>query len=153
MPDILQLDRRRGDPSSLLLLDLDHFKAVNDRHGHLVGDRVLRHVAEILREALRRQDSVIRYGGEEFILLLPGTGLEAARSVAEGLLENLGQRPLRLDDGDLVAIGATIGVAVSPTDGSTWQAVLACADERMYAGKRKGRGRVVAASTATAGPM
>lgn len=145
VPDILRLDQRRGDPSSLLLLDIDHFKALNDRHGHLVGDQALRHVAGLLQQSLRHHDCVIRYGGEEFLLLLPGAGAAAAQGVAQQVLASLAQRPLTLPDGSPMALGATIGVAVSPADGRTWPALLACADQRMYEGKRAGRGRVVGA--------
>lgn len=145
VPDILRLDQRRGDPSGLLLLDIDRFKALNDEHGHLVGDEALRHVAQLLQQTLRQHDCVIRYGGEEFLLLLPGAGAPAARALAEQVLAQLAGQPLPLPDGRTLTLGATIGVAVSPADGRTWQALLARADERMYAGKRSGRGRVVVA--------
>lgn len=145
VPDILRLDQRRGDPSGLLLLDIDRFKALNDQHGHLVGDEALRHVAKLLQQTLRQHDCVIRYGGEEFLLLLPGAGAPAARALAEQVLAQLAGQPLPLPDGRTLTLGATIGVAVSPADGRTWQALLARADERMYAGKRSGRGRVVVA--------
>ena len=145
VPDILRLDQRRGDPSGLLLLDIDHFKTLNDQHGHLVGDEALRHVAKLLQQTLRQHDCVIRYGGEEFLLLLPGAGASAARALAEQVLAQLAGQPLPLPDGRTLTLGATIGVAVSPADGRTWQALLARADERMYAGKRSGRGRVVVA--------
>jgi diguanylate cyclase (GGDEF)-like protein len=144
VPDILNLDARRGDPTSLLLLDIDHFKALNDQHGHLVGDHALRHVAVTLQQAVRHHDSVIRYGGEEFLLLLPGTARDGARAVANQVLERLARQPLELADGHPLTLSATIGVAVSGADGGNWQQLLARADERMYAGKRAGRGRAVA---------
>lgn len=143
VPDILRLDRQRGDHSALLLVDLDHFKALNDRHGHLAGDAALRHVASVLQQGVRHHDSVIRYGGEEFLVVLPSTTEAAARAVAGQLLERLAAQPATLPDGTNVVLGATIGGAMSPRDGPHWYALLARADARMYEGKRAGRGRVV----------
>jgi diguanylate cyclase (GGDEF)-like protein len=139
VPDILRIERERGQPSCLVLLDLDHFKAVNDQHGHLVGDAVLQRTAQVLRQHLRRQDSVLRYGGEEFLLLLPATSRAEAVVVVEQVLTHL-----RAADAHTPAITATAGLACAPDDGISVAQLLQRADERLYEGKRTGRDRLVA---------
>ncbi|MFN7694688.1 MAG: diguanylate cyclase [Burkholderiales bacterium] len=143
VPDILRIERDRGQPSCLCILDLDHFKAVNDGHGHLAGDELLRHVANLLRQQLRRQDSVLRFGGEEFLLVLPSTSQAEAVAVVEQLLGLLRTRPLALSSGLELQVTATAGLACTPQDGQTVQVLLQRADERLYEGKRNGRDRLV----------
>jgi diguanylate cyclase (GGDEF)-like protein len=143
VPDILRIERDRGQPSCLCILDLDHFKAVNDGHGHLAGDELLRHVANLLRQQLRRQDSVLRFGGEEFLLVLPSTSQAEAVAVVEQLLGLLRNRPLALSSGLELQVTATAGLACTAQDGQTVQALLQRADERLYEGKRGGRDRLV----------
>jgi diguanylate cyclase (GGDEF)-like protein len=143
VPDILRIERDRGQPSCLCILDLDHFKAVNDGHGHLAGDELLRHVANLLRQQLRRQDSVLRFGGEEFLLVLPSTSQAEAVAVVEQLLGLLRTRPLALSSGLELQVTATAGLACTAQDGQTVQALLQRADERLYEGKRNGRDRLV----------
>jgi diguanylate cyclase (GGDEF)-like protein len=143
VPDVLRLDRQRGHPTALVLLDLDHFKQLNDRHGHLVGDQALRHVAELLRRGVRHHDSVIRYGGEEFLLVLPGTAAQEAAQLGKQMLAALRAQPMALSDASLLPVSATAGVAAAPVDGDDWSSLLQCADERLYQGKRSGRDQVV----------
>lgn len=85
-------NRRGGQPLSLLLMDIDHFKRINDQHGHLVGDRVLAHFAQIVGRALRHTDHLGRFGGEEFVVLLPQTGMEAALAMAERVRQAVEQQ-------------------------------------------------------------
>ncbi len=135
--------QRLGHPLSCLLLDMDHFKSVNDRHGHLVGDAVLRHTAQLLSRQLRRGDVLARYGGEEFVLLLPGTPAARAAALAESLRASVAQAPWV--QGDLsLPLTISIGVAdnrAGPCADET--ALLRQADEALYAAKRQGRNRVV----------
>ncbi|WP_374660208.1 diguanylate cyclase [Inhella sp.] len=142
-PELLHLDQLRGLPTALVLLDLDHFKHINDENGHLVGDQALRHTAEVVRARLRRNDVVLRYGGEEFLLLLPCTGAREAERTAQQVLQSLQHEALTLPNGQTLRLDATLGVAVSPEDGHTLAALLERADARLYEGKRAGRGRVV----------
>ncbi len=141
-PELLHLDQLRGVPTSLVMLDLDHFKQINDAHGHLVGDQALRHAAQTLRAHLRRNDVVLRYGGEEFLLLLPCTGPEEARRIAEQLRQALRDTPMPRDDGEPLLLRATLGLSSAPQDGDSLRVLLAKADERLLAGKRAGRDRV-----------
>jgi diguanylate cyclase (GGDEF)-like protein len=139
VPDILRIERERGQPCCLVMLDLDHFKAMNDVHGHLTGDAVLRRTAKVLRQHLRRQDSVLRYGGEEFLLLLPATHRAEALVVLEQVLARL-----RAADDGAPAVSATAGLASAPDDGISLTQLLQAADRRLYEGKRAGRDRLVA---------
>jgi two-component system cell cycle response regulator len=132
-------------PLSVLALDLDHFKEVNDTHGHPAGDAVLSEVARRLRAEVREVDLVFRQGGEEFVLLLPETDLDGARHAAERICGALRDTPVRLsaDDpefGELVtSITASIGVAVYPQHGDTGTAVMEAADDALYVAKAEGR--------------
>lgn len=137
--------RRHGYPLSLLLFDLDHFKRINDSFGHAGGDAVLRHIAQILQVDLRSADRVGRWGGEEFLLLLPHTDLDGARLVAERIRQRVLALPPLLG-GKQVTLSATLGVAtMSPAE--PLEETLARADFALYEGKYAGRNRVVAAET------
>lgn len=137
--------RRYGSPYSVLLLDLDHFKRINDLHGHPVGDEVLRGVAKVLRQRARITDTVARYGGEEFAFLLPETTREQATTVAEHLCAVVRDAELALP------VTVSVGVA-SSADGleDTAEGLLAAADQALYAAKRGGRNRVGVNSPQTA---
>ena len=125
-----------GDGLSVLYLDLDGFKGVNDRGGHDAGDRLLREVAQRLQQGLRQGDLVARVGGDEFVALLPGCrDTEAARAVANELCNHL-RPPYALPDG-LYRLDASVGIACFPADGSDPDALLAHADRAMYAAKRQ----------------
>jgi diguanylate cyclase (GGDEF)-like protein len=134
-------------PLSLMMIDIDLFKSINDRHGHDVGDRVIEHIASICREGKRASDIVARIGGEEFVMLLPETPLDSAVLVAERLRRRIAESPL-LDAAARVALTASIGVAEAgaPTDGVA--ALMKEADAALYRAKNAGRNRVVAATDA-----
>jgi diguanylate cyclase (GGDEF)-like protein len=134
--------RRSGQPLSLLLLDLDHFKAVNDEHGHDVGDMVLRLFADRVRSIVRRVDVFIRRGGEEFLLLMPATALEQARNTAERIRRNLGGGELEVGAGRRVRQTVSIGASCWDFKESP-EALQRRADVAMYAAKEQGRDRVV----------
>lgn len=134
----VSLASRTGAPVAMLLLDLDHFKRVNDEHGHLVGDEVLRSVGRVLRDAARSSDVVARLGGEEFALLLPATDVDGAIIAAERLRRAIGGTR------EPVQVTASIGVAVLPTMATTDVALQELADKGLYQAKRSGRDRVVA---------
>jgi diguanylate cyclase (GGDEF)-like protein len=129
---------------ALAIFDLDHFKDVNDTHGHLAGDEVLRQVAEILRSSLRGHDVLGRYGGEEFALLMPGADTAAAIAGSERARLAVGERPIRV--GRLsIPLTISAGVAAYGADGLDWESLLRSADAALYEAKRGGRNRVVAA--------
>lgn len=135
-------------PLSLLLLDLDLFKRVNDRHGHLVGDDVLIRVAALLTATVRRGDAIGRYGGEEFAILQPGISRTEAVAVAERIRRLVGELDVRDDDGTRVLLSITIGVASWPETGETTiEGLLRAADAALYAGKAAGRNRVCTAAS------
>lgn len=127
---------------AVIVMDLDHFKQINDRWGHHAGDRVLVHVAELLRSHLRGSDWVFRTGGEEFCLMLPMTSSEGALTAAETLRRELAGQPCAFE-GDTIALSASIGVALYPENGSEFETLLSLADKRMYFAKQQGRNRVI----------
>lgn len=133
---------RRGSTVAFCLLDLDHFKAVNDTHGHLAGDRALVQVGQLLSRRFRGVDLRCRWGGEEFALALPGSNSLSMRSVMERLLEELSQIPIPADDGSTFHITFSAGVAEYPADGATADDLVKAADARLYAAKEAGRARV-----------
>lgn len=132
----------------LILLDLDHFKAVNDRHGHAAGDEVLRLAAARLRNALRQGDVVARFGGEEFAILTfdPLEGVLA--DIAERLRQVIEAKPFRLPDGSETSITASLGVARAKAAPDVWAQLLQIADAALYEAKERGRNRVVAGAAA-----
>lgn len=141
--------RRHDQPLALVMLDLDHFKAVNDLHGHLVGDRVLREFADVIRLCLRESDYAGRYGGEEFALVLPGADANGARGVAERIRQ-------RVEASRLVVASAALTVTVSGGVAALGagmvgpQDLVAAADGALYVAKRAGRNRIFVASVGCA---
>jgi diguanylate cyclase (GGDEF)-like protein len=134
--------RRYGRPLSLLLLDIDHFKTVNDRFGHDVGDQAIFHVANLCQESKRQPDILARLGGEEFAMLLPETKLEDAHTVAERLRSELEAEPLLLETGEAVAVTVSIGVAQADLESGLGQ-LMKNADNRLYEAKQAGRNCVM----------
>ena len=131
---------RDGAPLAVVALDVDHFKRVNDAHGHAAGDAVLAAVAARAAEALRAGDLLARIGGEEFAALLPGATLEAAAEVAERVRARIGAAPVPAGEARLaVTVSAGVAALAPAEDGA---ALLARADARLYAAKRAGRDRV-----------
>jgi diguanylate cyclase (GGDEF)-like protein len=135
---------KRGDRTlSCMMIDIDHFKSVNDRFGHQVGDDALKLVADTLRRAARIQDVVCRYGGEEFLVICPDTNAEAAVQCAERLRINVTVQGLHLQDGGEHKMTVSIGVAEKSETINTLEALLIRADSNLYAAKKSGRNRTV----------
>lgn len=134
-----------GEPVSVLVLDIDHFKAVNDGFGHDAGDEVLREFAVRLATNVRAVDLPCRLGGEEFVVVMPGTDMEDARRIAERIRRDVGSTPFRVMGGrELLTVTISIGVAACAGPGDTPESLLKRADEGVYAAKAAGRDRVVA---------
>jgi diguanylate cyclase (GGDEF)-like protein len=135
--------RRAGPPLSVIMADIDHFKQINDRYGHLVGDVVLRQTAQRLLAPLRPYDTVGRYGGEEFLIVLPGCDATASLALAERLRRSVAAEPEQ-DGADVIPVTLSLGVAAWERELSARE-LLSRADQRLYAAKRAGRNRVVGA--------
>jgi len=139
--------KRYRDSVSMILLDIDHFKYVNDTYGHPLGDEVLKRVADLLKVSVRHGDVIARYGGEEFAILLPGTNKDGATITAEKIKNTVEKTPiLKLDNERVEKITITAGVASYPEDGESVDKIIASADKYMYIGKEAGRNRVINAA-------
>jgi len=140
--DELHRSARFGYEFTLLFLDIDHFKHVNDHYGHIAGSRLLAQVGECLRESLRLVDAAFRYGGDEFAILLPQTSSEAGLRVARRIAHVLRTRKWLSDQDIKIDLRASIGVATYPADGVTAQQIVQRADDMMYAVKQAGRDNI-----------
>jgi len=136
----LAFARRSGEPLAVLMADIDHFKELNDRFGHQAGDRALRGVAQTIKQHLRPYDVVIRYGGEEFLIVLPNTQGEQAVEVAEKLKEAVAQQ---VQTADATPIRISMGVTTYDPAKDSWDTLIGRADAAMYGAKHKGRDCVV----------
>ncbi len=143
----LQRARRSGEPLAVLMLDVDHFKRVNDRHGHVTGDRVLTLLVRTCRDELRAIDVIGRLGGEEFAIVLPQASQAKAMTAAERLRAALAALSLQNDQGESFGFTVSIGVSqmLGADDDDT--AILARADQQLYRAKRQGHNRVCAKHT------
>jgi diguanylate cyclase (GGDEF)-like protein len=133
---------RSREPIAVVMLDVDHFKRFNDTFGHDAGDVVLKHVGEILRRSIRQGDLACRYGGEEFVLVMPGTSVAEAAEVAERVRESIKRLEVAYRNQSLGKITISLGVAPHPAAGQTPAELIEAADQMLYAAKSAGRDRV-----------
>jgi len=139
----LKRAKRQGSATTILLLDLDHFKRINDTWGHPAGDAVLRHVAQTMVNSVRSTDLVGRLGGEEFIVLLPHTTAEASRKIAEKIRQRLEVSDIRWE-GKRIAVTASIGLSGTTAEESReFDSLYTEADKALYLAKQRGRNRVI----------
>jgi len=146
--ELARIQRLETQRAAVLMLDLDYFKSVNDRFGHATGDMMLTHIAELMRQELRKIDVAARVGGEEFAIILPGADLAAAEAFAERLRLKVAQTPL-VREAQLIPM--TISVGIAALGGADVEAALRCADLALYRAKEAGRNRVEVAASAPLG--
>ena len=140
----LEMERATRNRKCLafLIMDIDDFKFFNDKYGHDTGDRVLKLVAETVRKHLRKIDQLFRFGGEEFIALLPGAGREAAERTAERIREIVAETKLTMEDGMALGITISVGGCIFPVDAGDEEELFRKADQAMYRAKREGKNRI-----------
>jgi two-component system, cell cycle response regulator len=137
----------RAKPLALMMLDIDYFKSINDNHGHDAGDDVLREFAVRIRKSIRGIDLACRYGGEEFVIVMPETDLHVAGMVAERLRRSIAGEPFAIEKGaKKLEVTISIGISTLETKGEDIADVLKRADQALYRAKNDGRNRVVAAA-------
>ncbi len=142
----IERTQRSLQPTSLILIDADHFKHVNDTYGHVIGDKVIVLLAEQIRASVRKIDIACRYGGEEFAVILPSTAPAMGRRVAERIRENIERNALHLEAGERLHLTASIGVAsIHHSRAINAEQFLELADEQLYKAKHEGRNRVAQA--------
>lgn len=134
--------RRAGTPLAVLIADVDHFKSINDRYGHPGGDRVLAEIATRLRNGIRQEDVLSRYGGEEFAVLVRGAKVDDPLRIAERLRHMVSANPVTVGDGMSVDVTISVGTATFPLHGTTQDELVTAADRALYAAKCKGRNRI-----------
>jgi two-component system cell cycle response regulator len=144
--------RRRGTPLAVIIIDLDHFKAINDTYGHAAGDEVLCQAARLLAQSVRSSDVVGRYGGEEFVVIAPDCGLEAAAALAARFRADLAHRAIS-GSGCVIAVTASAGVAASDGAQDSPAELLGRADKALYQAKRSGRDAIWVHDSARDGPV
>jgi diguanylate cyclase (GGDEF)-like protein len=136
---------RYNHAMSVFMLDIDHFKPINDTYGHGIGDTVLRNFSKVLESSIRNTDYAARYGGEEFVVILPETPLPKAEELAERLRNKVAEYPFPIEDDKDLNLTVSIGIATFPEHAQTGQELLEVADSAMYAAKKAGRNQVKSA--------
>lgn len=143
----LERSRHYDHACTLLLMDIDHFKRLNDTYGHQVGDEVLRAIAALMKQEVRTKDWVARYGGEEFAVILPETSDSHAWAVAERLRQAIGSHLIAIDKHQPIKVTISGGLATFPQDGKSEEALIFAADQALYKAKHSGRDRVISSSS------
>ena len=133
--------QENGDPITLALFDVDHFKLVNDDYGHFIGDAVLKEIADLFSGSIEPGMLASRFGGEEFALLMPGSDIEIAAGIVEGILDKLADTPMKLDD-LTITVTASAGL-IAVEDDESWGAAYIACDEALYEAKTSGRNRFI----------
>jgi two-component system, cell cycle response regulator len=146
LPQLTEHASNRGKSLSVIVFDIDHFKVVNDTHGHDAGDRVLAEFAERLRSATRNIDIACRIGGEEFVLILPTTDILLAERIGERIRKSIANTSFKVDDKVKLPITVSAGISSLLDNDDTWEKMLKRADESLYVAKREGRNRIVYAA-------
>ena len=130
------------DKFSIMFIDVDHFKNVNDSHGHVVGSQLLQDIGTVLVHILRQSDHVYRYGGDEFVVIMPHVDIETVYTIANRVLNQIKDKEFEVDGGEIYRLSVSIGIAEYPTDAKSALDIIRFADEMMYMSKRSGRGKV-----------
>ncbi len=147
--EITSVCRKTKDHFALVMLDMDHFKEVNDNYGHDEGDKALIWISEILRNSIRSEDIIIRFAGDEFFLILPGAGIKEAHLVSERIYRNIRSNPFRGSRGQVsVEVGISGGIAIFPDDAGSVEEIFKAADNGLYLAKEEGRGKICLSSDA-----
>ena len=134
--------RRNGTSFGLVFFDLDHFKNVNDNYGHLVGSQLLREVAGVIKECIRPTDWGVRYGGDEFVVILQNAGYSETMTVTERIRNKLNEKTFFVKEGYNIKVLASFGIAIFPEDGGDIEGIIKAADNAMYEAKRTGRNKI-----------
>ena len=142
LENAIELHARQHKTFSLMFIDVDHFKSVNDNYGHLVGSKLLQDIGELLSLTLRSSDHIYRYGGDEFVVIMPTVDIKTVHMVAQRVLAQIKAKDFDISEEEQYHLSVSIGIAEYPTDASSAPEIIKFADEMMYMSKRSGRGKV-----------
>ncbi|WP_461830109.1 diguanylate cyclase [Aquifex sp.] len=143
LSDIVDLAKLTGNPFTLAIIDIDNFKQINDKYGHLVGDCILKEIANIMKQSFGKSDYLFRYGGEEFLVIMPSTSLEEALKALERFKENVEKHKFSLDHQECPKVTVSIGVCGDIGEHKDIKGYIDCADKKLYIAKRSGKNRIV----------
>ena len=143
LSDIVDLSRLTGNHFTLAVIDIDNFKQINDKYGHLVGDCILKEVANIMKQSFRKSDYLFRYGGEEFLVIMPSTSLEEALKALERFRKNVESHKFSLDHHECPKVTVSIGVCGDAGQHEDIKSYIDCADKKLYAAKKSGKNRII----------
>jgi diguanylate cyclase (GGDEF)-like protein len=132
----------KHDTFSIMFIDLDHFKQVNDNYGHVVGSKLLSDLGKVLALILRQSDHIYRYGGDEFVIIMPNVDVGTVHEVALRVLDRIKNYKFEIGNGEIYNMSISIGIAEYPTDASSAKEIVQFADDMMYESKKSGRGKV-----------
>lgn len=134
--------KENGNTFSLMFIDIDHFKYVNDNFGHIIGSKMLIDIGAVLKDLLRSSDDIYRYGGDEFIVIMRNVNISIVQKVALRVLESIKEKDFVIDDDQIHKLSVSIGIAEFPTDAKNSKEIIKFADDMMYESKKSGRGKV-----------
>lgn len=142
LEDAVIKHEKEDETFSIMFIDVDHFKSVNDNYGHVVGSKLLQDIGEVLSLILRASDHIYRYGGDEFVVIMPTVDIKTVHDIASRVLVKIKNKSFQIDNGETYKLSVSIGIAEYPTDAKSALEIIRFADEMMYMSKRSGRGKV-----------
>lgn len=142
LENAIEIHEKQHEKFSIMFVDIDHFKSVNDNYGHVIGSKLLQDIGEVLSLILRASDHIYRYGGDEFVVIMPTVEIETVHEIASRVLMKIKKKDFDIGNGEIYNLSVSIGIAEYPTDARSAIEIIQFADEMMYMSKRSGRGKV-----------
>lgn len=142
LEEAIAVHEKQHETFSIMFIDIDHFKSVNDNYGHIVGSKLLQDIGEVLSLILRASDHIYRYGGDEFVVIMPTVDISTVHEIAKRVLNKIKNKEFDIGNGEKYRLSVSVGIAEYPTDAKSAQEIIKFADEMMYMSKRSGRGKV-----------
>jgi diguanylate cyclase (GGDEF)-like protein len=142
LEEAIAIHEKQHETFSIMFIDVDHFKSVNDNYGHVIGSKLLQDIGEVLSLILRASDHIYRYGGDEFVVIMPTVAIATVHEIAKRVLYKIKNKEFDIGNGEKYKLSVSVGLAEYPTDAKSALEIIKFADEMMYMSKRSGRGKV-----------